>query len=107
VIIAEVIDRPRRLVRGLKEVTIRSLRFVRCSVTDVAYPMLLTTVVYKPPSMLPDEGTKLLSITYKLVAAESLQFEARFGGLFFFPDMLCTSAFKAGRALYLVRNIQL
>jgi hypothetical protein len=107
VIIAEVIDRPRRLVRGLEEVTIRSLRFVRCGVTDAAYLMLLTTVVHEPPSMQPDEGAKLLFIAYKLVAAESVQFEARFGGLLFFPNRFRASAFKVGRALYLFRNIQL
>jgi hypothetical protein len=70
--------------------------------------MLLAKGIDKPLTMLLDEGPKLLFIVYKLVAAESIQLEAKFGGLFFFDsDRLRASALKVGRALYLVRNIQL
>jgi hypothetical protein len=105
VVIAQVIVRARSLVRSLEEVFVRSLWLRRSGVAFAAYPMLLTTVFDKPPSMLPDEGPKLLFIACELVAAESPQFEARFGGFLFFSDRLRTSASKVGRALYLFGNI--
>jgi hypothetical protein len=74
--------------------------------TLAVYLMLLATVINEPLSMLLDKGPKLLFIAYNLVAAESIQFKARFGNFFFFSsNRLRTSAFEVGRTLYLVRNV--